>query len=651
MGVMLSAAGSLGWLRGAARRRTTTSFWARRRAGLRAPRASSSRPTWPASARRTPTPTPAAPSPGSRLRHDRGALARAVLEGVAFGLRDSLELLAELGVEPDAGRVSGGGARSELWLRIVASVLGLPLERTAVEEGSAFGAALLGGVAAGVFGSAEEAVAACVRVRETVDPEPAWTPPVRRGIRSLPLALSRAEGGPMSLEGKVAVVTGASRGIGAAVARALAAEGVRLGLASRSGDDLGLADAVAQPCDVRDRAQVQALVDETAERFGRLDILVANAGVGAYGPLVDLRPDLLDEMIDVNVKGVLYAAAAAVPHLIAAGGGDLVSVASEAGRRGLPNEAVYCASKFAQVGFTRRSTTSSARTGSVARTSVPAESRPTSRSTTGRGRTPEALPGMMSAEDVAEAVMFVLTRPRGHRVLELAFRPVKEESWGIVRYAERALERARAVLAAPARRARRGCARAAGRGGASAPCGATPASSAGRARSPGQTLTSPRRSDEDVAGDERPVLGQPPERLVHLRRQRELLDGGRCRRPSSRSARPAPPGCARATRAVSRIDDRQPTPLDVAVEREEELLPLRRNERVDQDGRVRRLVVDAADLLLPVVPLPPLRVRSRPAPEARRQLRHVHAWSGSGSIRPSSIVHAASVSEPSERIR
>ena len=97
-----------------------------------------------------------------------------MLEGVAFGLRDSLELLAELGVEPAAGRVSGGGARSELWLRIVASVLGLPLERTAVEEGSAFGAALLGGVAAGVFDSAEEAVAACVRVRDAIEPDPAW---------------------------------------------------------------------------------------------------------------------------------------------------------------------------------------------------------------------------------------------------------------------------------------------------------------------------------------------------------------------------------------------------------------------------------------------------------------------------------------------
>jgi NADP-dependent 3-hydroxy acid dehydrogenase YdfG len=234
----------------------------------------------------------------------------------------------------------------------------------------------------------------------------------------------------LSLEGKVAVVTGASRGIGAAVARALAAEGVALGLASRSGDDLGLDRVLARPCDVRNRAAVQELVDETAQRFGRLDILVANAGVGAYGPLVELRPDLLDEMIDVNVKGVLYAATAAVPHLLAAGGGDIVSVASEAGRRGLPNEAVYCASKFAQVGFTR-ALDHELRPHGIRCTNVcPGGVATDFALDDGRGRTHEALPGMMSAEDVAEAVMFVLTRPRGHRILEVAFRPMTEESWG-----------------------------------------------------------------------------------------------------------------------------------------------------------------------------------------------------------------------------
>ena len=112
---------------------------------------------------------------GLSLRHDRGALVRAVLEGVSYGLRDSLELLRELGVEANVGRVSGGGARSELWLKILASVLDLPLERTAAaEEGAAYGAALLAGIKSGMFADAAEAVASCVRVTGHVDPDPAW---------------------------------------------------------------------------------------------------------------------------------------------------------------------------------------------------------------------------------------------------------------------------------------------------------------------------------------------------------------------------------------------------------------------------------------------------------------------------------------------
>jgi len=111
---------------------------------------------------------------GLSLRHDRGALARAVMEGVAYGLRDSLELPRELGVTAQAGRISGGGARSALWIRIVAPVLGLPLERTASEEGSAFGAALLAGVRAGIFPDVATAVEQGLAVRERVKPDTAW---------------------------------------------------------------------------------------------------------------------------------------------------------------------------------------------------------------------------------------------------------------------------------------------------------------------------------------------------------------------------------------------------------------------------------------------------------------------------------------------
>jgi meso-butanediol dehydrogenase / (S,S)-butanediol dehydrogenase / diacetyl reductase len=233
----------------------------------------------------------------------------------------------------------------------------------------------------------------------------------------------------MSLEGKTAVITGASRGIGAAVARMLHERGVNLGLASRSGDDLGLEGAVARPCDVRDLAALTALCDATADRFGGIDILVANAGVGAYGRFLDLSVEQLDEMIDVNLKGTLYAVRAALPHMVDRPG-DIVTLASEAGRRGLPYEAVYCASKFGQVGFTRALDHELRERGIRCTNVCPGGVATDFALDEGRGRTPDALPGMMSPEDIAEVVVFVLERPRHLRILETAMRPVTEGSWG-----------------------------------------------------------------------------------------------------------------------------------------------------------------------------------------------------------------------------
>jgi 3-oxoacyl-[acyl-carrier protein] reductase len=232
------------------------------------------------------------------------------------------------------------------------------------------------------------------------------------------------------LEGKVAFVTGASRGIGAAVARALSNEGVKVGLASRSGDDLGLPNALGLVCDVREQGQVEQAVAATVERFGRLDICVANAGVGSYHSFTELPLEHLEEMIDVNLKGTIYAYRAAIPHLVAGGEGDLVTIASEAGRRGLPGEAVYCASKFGQVGLTR-SLDHELREKNVRCTNVcPGGVATDFALAEGYGRPLDVLPGMMSAEDVAEIVLFVLTRPRSHRILETAIRPMTETSWG-----------------------------------------------------------------------------------------------------------------------------------------------------------------------------------------------------------------------------
>jgi xylulokinase len=175
MGVILSAAGALSWL-------ADTLGASGDIAGLLEQAA-----TWPPgvegltfapylSGERTPYPDSDLRGGfvGLGLRHDRGAMARAVLEGVAYALRDALDLIAATGLRPASARVSGGGARSELWLKILASVLELPLERTESEAGAAYGAALLGGVAAGVFDDARTAAQAGVKTTAEIAPDPAW---------------------------------------------------------------------------------------------------------------------------------------------------------------------------------------------------------------------------------------------------------------------------------------------------------------------------------------------------------------------------------------------------------------------------------------------------------------------------------------------
>jgi xylulokinase len=186
MGVMLSAAGSLEWLHQAIA--PGESFDELLAGAQAAPAGAEGLIFLPYLAgERTPHFDPLARGSllGLTLRHDRAMIVRAVLEGVAFGLRDCLDVLREAGVAVSHGLASGGGARSYLWLRIVATALGIPISLTRVDEGAAFGAALLGGVAGGLWRDTHEAANATVGVTDTFEPEEDWSGVYAEQLESL----------------------------------------------------------------------------------------------------------------------------------------------------------------------------------------------------------------------------------------------------------------------------------------------------------------------------------------------------------------------------------------------------------------------------------------------------------------------------------
>jgi len=234
----------------------------------------------------------------------------------------------------------------------------------------------------------------------------------------------------MELDGKVALVTGASGGIGAAVARGLHDAGASVGLLSRRGGDLGLERGLGLECDVRDRAAVAAATQAVVDRFGGLQIVIANAGVGAYGPFLELDDDDVEAMIDVNLKGTLYTASATLPHLIESGEGDFISMASVAGLRGFPGESVYNASKFGQLGFTRSLDHELRERGVRATCICPGGVNTNFAIGSGRTEGDPNLESLLTADEVADVVLFTVTRPHRMRFLTTSFRPMSEGSWG-----------------------------------------------------------------------------------------------------------------------------------------------------------------------------------------------------------------------------
>ena len=235
------------------------------------------------------------------------------------------------------------------------------------------------------------------------------------------------------LTGLTAAVTGVSAGIGRACARALVDEGMRVAGGARRTDRLqDLASELGESflpveIDVREPGGGIRLVQAAVDTFGSLDVLIPNAGIGVYGGIMDQTDDQVSDMIDTNVAGTIWPIRAAVPGMVEQGGGDIVIIASVAGLRGAGDEAVYAATKFAQVGLAggldRELREKGIRTTLIAPGGVATEF------AMGTGRTPN-MPGlgdMLRAEDVAEAVLSVLKQPTTMRSLLWSMRSIAEE--------------------------------------------------------------------------------------------------------------------------------------------------------------------------------------------------------------------------------
>jgi NADP-dependent 3-hydroxy acid dehydrogenase YdfG len=250
------------------------------------------------------------------------------------------------------------------------------------------------------------------------------------------------------LSGTVALVTGASSGIGEATAKRLAADGAAVAVAARrldrlerlveEIDDAG-GKALAIEADVTDRAAAEALVERTVKELGRLDTVVNNAGVMLLGPALEAPIEEWERMVDLNVKGLLYVAKAALPHLIKSADEaprlvtDMVNISSVAGRRAREGSAVYNATKFGVGAFSealrqevteRHVRVSLVEPGAVI-TELSSHNRPEVLEEL-KGRFGEI--ERLEADDIADAISYIVTRPRHVAINEILVRPTEQKN-------------------------------------------------------------------------------------------------------------------------------------------------------------------------------------------------------------------------------
>ena len=245
-----------------------------------------------------------------------------------------------------------------------------------------------------------------------------------------------------SLKDKVAIITGASSGIGEATARRLAESGARVVLAARRVERLEAlaADiehhqgtALVAPTDVTDERSVQRLARRALDAFGRIDILINNAGIMPLSPISKLKVAEWDRMIDVNIKGVLYCVAATLPTMLEQGSGHIINVSSVAGRRPFPSGAVYSATKFAVRAISQGlrlelSPIKGIRVTDIEPGVVATEltHHITDNETANRFQEMWAEKTPLESIDIAETILFVLSRPDHVNVNEILVRPTDQ---------------------------------------------------------------------------------------------------------------------------------------------------------------------------------------------------------------------------------
>lgn len=234
------------------------------------------------------------------------------------------------------------------------------------------------------------------------------------------------------------VITGASSGLGEAAARLLAQRGAKLMLAARREDRLrAVSDEIEQAggtvtyrvTDVTDRAQVRRLADAALERYGRIDVLVNNAGLMPLSPLDLLKVDEWDRMIDVNIKGVLYGIAAVLPHMRSRKQGHIINMSSVAGHKVFPTSAVYSATKYAVRAISegvRQESSGEIRSTNISPGAVATELPSTISDADVAGNVDQIYADAIGADAIARAIAYAIEQPDDVDVNELIIRPTKQ---------------------------------------------------------------------------------------------------------------------------------------------------------------------------------------------------------------------------------